>query len=222
MNRKFLLIVFIIISCIIMPIIYATDISERIEVKYVKTSDGDTARFILDGENVRVRFLGINTPEVSGEDKVEEPYGNEALEYTANKLKNAKKIEIEYDNVADKEDRFGRKLAWIWVDDELYEIELLKQGLAKTYMLKDNYKYAKELKEAESIAKNNKEGIWSETKVENKINEKSNLIKENNINKELKTNEESIENDNASLESLVIIAVIIIIIMFLRSKNKTR
>ena len=68
-------------------------------------------------------------------------------------MENANKIEIEYDDVADHEDRYGRKLAWIWVDDELLECELLEQGLAKTYMLKNNYKYASELKASEKIAK---------------------------------------------------------------------
>ena len=43
--------------------------SERTKVKYLKTSDGDTMRAVIDGENVRIRFLGINTPEVSGENK---------------------------------------------------------------------------------------------------------------------------------------------------------
>ena len=139
---------------------------EKIAVKYLKTSDGDTARVMLDGENVRVRFLGINTPEVSGEDKVEEPFGNEALAYTKERLDHAKKIEIEYDDVADHEDRFGRQLAWVWVDDELFELELLEKGLAKTYMLKNDYKYAKELKTAESKAKLAKVGVWSSSSEE--------------------------------------------------------
>ena len=147
MKRKMLFFI-LIMACGFMIVPPMVEASGRIAATYVKTSDGDTARLIIDGENVRVRFLGINTPEVSGENKIEEPYGKEALEYTKNKLENAKKIEIEYDDVADHEDRFGRKLAWIWVDDALIEIELLEAGLAKTYMLKDGYRYAAELKEA--------------------------------------------------------------------------
>ena len=135
---------------------------EKIPVKYIKTSDGDTARFDINGENVRVRFLGINTPEVAGEDKVEEPYGNEAMEYTKNKLENAKKIEIEYDENADKEDRFGRPLVYVWIDDNLFQEELVRLGYAKTYMMKANYKYADELKSAEREAKSEKLGVWND------------------------------------------------------------
>ena len=165
MNKKIVIMILLMIFSLSIVMVYATsgnENGERISVKYLKTSDGDTMRAVLAGENIRIRFLGINTPEVSGEDKVEEPYGNEALAYTKKRLDEAKKIEIEYDTVADKEDRFGRKLAWIWVDDELFELELLEQGLAKTYMLKNDYKYAQELKAAERKAKNAKLGVWSE------------------------------------------------------------
>jgi len=35
--------------------------ANKIEVQLVKTIDGDTAKFKMDGEQVTVRFLGINT-----------------------------------------------------------------------------------------------------------------------------------------------------------------
>ncbi|MBQ9279569.1 MAG: thermonuclease family protein [Clostridia bacterium] len=251
MNKKFLLIIFTII-CLMIPAVYAVNTeSGRIEVGYIKTSDGDTARFMLDGENVRVRFLGINTPEVAGENKVEEPYGNEASLYTKNKLENAKKIEIEYDDVADREDRYGRKLAWIWVDDELLEIELLEQGLAKTYMLKNNYRYATELKEAESKAKDQKIGLWNDTEANSK--ETNNLLsdepeenatKESNPKSSEATESETFENEivkNETIENQTIepytpednkesgiqidsyaVVVIVIFIIILLLKNKSK
>ena len=191
--------------------------SERISVKYLKTSDGDTMRATINGENVRIRFLGINTPEVSGEDKVEEPWGNEALLYTQNRLDNANKIEIEYDDVADHEDRFGRKLAWIWVDDELFELELLEQGLAKTYMLKNNYKYAKELKEAENKAKNAKVGVWSD-----EIPESNKPISESNIG-ETNVEEPLIFEESSSKDSFwlsLVFAIIVILVIIVLTKNK--
>ncbi len=134
----------------------------KIPVNYIKTSDGDTARFKINGEEKRVRFLGINTPEVAGEDKIEQALGNEAMEFTKNLLENANKIEIEYDDVADKEDRYGRILAWVWVDGKLAEEELLNVGLAKTYMLKKDYNYTKRLNDAEKNAREKGLGIWSE------------------------------------------------------------
>lgn len=197
--------------------------SERIPVKYIKTSDGDTARFEVNGENVRVRFLGINTPEVAGEDKVEEPYGNEAMAYTKNKLDNAKNIEIEYDDNADKEDRFGRILAYIWVDGNLFQEELVRNGYAKTYMMKANYKYADELKEAERQAKADKIGVWSEEVISEASTEEIEI--QNNTAENVKNNDNKVikyEENEYKITTFVIIilALVALTIFFSKSKQK--
>ena len=228
MRKKYLIsLVVLFILLILTNVSFAeSNKNDRFQAKYIKTADGDTARFIIDGENVRVRFLGINTPEISGENKVEEPFGNEAFEYTKNKLDNAKKIELEYDDVADKEDRFGRKLCYIWVDDELYEKELLEQGLAKTYMLKNNYKYADELKSAERKAKDAKIGVWSEseeaveTSEENVINSNESYTTiPNTIEQNGYVNEYSDFSNEMPISYIILIIVVIAVSIYLRKKN---
>lgn len=134
----------------------------KIEVKYSESVDGDTAKFELNGEEVVVRFLGIDTPETVHPTKGEEPYGKEASNYTKQKLENADKIEIEYDDNASETDKYERELVWVWVDDTLLQEELISNGLARTYMLQDNYKYAWILQENEEKAQEEKVGIWSE------------------------------------------------------------
>ena len=134
--------------------------TNKFEVNFYSCIDGDTARFLLDEEIVKVRFLGINTPETPESPKGEEAYWEEAKLFTEESLKKAKIIEIEYDEVAPKKDKYDRILAWIWVDGKLLQEELISNGLAKTYMLQDNYKYENILKNAENFAKNNKVGIW--------------------------------------------------------------
>ena len=134
----------------------------KIEVKYSKSVDGYTAKFELDGKEITVRFLGIDTPETVHPTKGEEPYGKEASNYTKGKLENAHKIEIEYDENASETDKYERPLVWVWVDDTLLQEELISNGLARTYMLQDNYKYAWILQENEEKAQEEKVGIWSE------------------------------------------------------------
>ena len=85
-----------------------------------------------------------------------------ASDFTKGKLENATKVELEFDEVADKKDKYDRYLAWIWVDDELLQNLLVQNGLAETYMLQNNYKYAGMLQESEELAKESKLGIWSE------------------------------------------------------------
>lgn len=175
--------------------------TEKLEVKYVAKVDGDTAKFELKGNTITVRFLGINTPETVDKQRGEEPYGKEASQFTQEKLENAKKIEIEYDNNSDKQDKYGRTLAWIWVDDVLLEEELVKNGLAETYMLQNNYRYAGSLQLAEKSAKDKNLGIWggetlestnvestpiqttdaAENTVENSLNENTTNTTENTV-----------------------------------------
>ncbi|MCI8392904.1 MAG: thermonuclease family protein [Clostridia bacterium] len=160
---------------------------EKIEVKYVESVDGYTAKFELNGEKITVRFLGIDTPETVHPTKGEEFYGKEASNFTKEILENAKKIEIEYDSNASEKDKYERHLAWIWVDGILLQEKLIKNGLATTYMLQYNYKYAWILQEQEEKVKEEKIGIWSD-KVENNNGEQENIDNQVNEKEENKQN----------------------------------
>ena len=154
----------------------------KIEVKYSKSVDGDTAKFELDGK--------------------------EASNYTKEKLENAYKIEIEYDENASETDKYERPLVWVWVDDTLLQEELISNGLARTYMLQDNYKYAWMLQENEEKAKEEKVGIWSE---EAKTQE--NVIVENI---------ESEDNTTGFAGLIVIVISLIVAILFGKIKQKNK
>ena len=181
---------------------------EKIKVTYSESVDGDTAKFELDGKEITVRFLGIDTPETVHPTKGEEPYGKEASNYTKQKLENAEKIEIEYDENASKTDKYERPLVWVWVDDTLLQEELITNGLARTYMLQDNYKYAWMLQENEEKAKEEKVGIWSE---EAKTQE--NVIVENI---------ESEDNTTGFAGLIVIVISLIVAILFGKIKQKNK
>lgn len=131
------------------------------EVILNKCVDGDTARFIIGGEDIKVRFLSIDAPEIEKEDKEADPYGMESSVYTCEKLTNANKIYLEYDEAADREDKYGRLLAWVWVDDSLLQANLIENGLAKVRYTYDKYKYNDLLLQKENKAKEEKINIWS-------------------------------------------------------------
>lgn len=140
--------------------------AEQKEVRLSKCVDGDTAKFEIDGEVKRVRFLAIDTPESVHPKKKVEKYGKEASNYTCSKLTNAKKIILEYDDNSTKTDKYDRELAWVFVDDELLQKDLIKKGYAKVAYLYGKYKYTDILKEEEQRAKTKKLKIWAE-KIEN-------------------------------------------------------
>ena len=136
--------------------------NEKKEVEFKSCIDGDTARFIMDKEEIKVRFLAIDTPETNHPKKGEEPYGKEAKEFTCNRITNASKIELEFDDNSDKKDKYNRYLAWVYTDGTLLQSELVEKGFAKVAYIYGNYAYTDELKEKEEQAKDEKVGMYSE------------------------------------------------------------
>ena len=139
--------------------------AEKKEVTFSKCTDGDTASVILNKEEIKLRFLAIDTPESVHPTIGEEPFGKEASEYTCNSLKTAKKIEIEYDSNSDKTDKYDRHLVWVFVDGELLQEKLIEEGLAEVAYLYDDYKYTSDLEAKEMLAKTKKVGMWGEEEV---------------------------------------------------------
>ncbi|MEG0330111.1 MAG: thermonuclease family protein [Longicatena sp.] len=130
------------------------------EVKFAKCTDGDTAHFIIDGEDKTVRFLAIDAPEYT---KEKEPYGKEASEYVCSAIKGAQNIQLEYDDHSDVVDKYGRELAWVFVDGSLLQKDLVAKGLAEVKYLYGDYEYTNTLKEVEKQAKQQKVNMWSDT-----------------------------------------------------------
>ena len=143
-------------------LIYLPVQADKIDVSLGKCVDGDTAIFIINNENVKVRFLAIDTPESVKPNTEVDPFGINASDYTCNKLSNANKIELEYDEKSDVYDKYNRKLAWIWVNDELLQNDLVKNGLAKVKYIYGDYKYISTLYQSQDEAINNKKGLWQD------------------------------------------------------------
>lgn len=134
--------------------------SSKVEVTLNKCVDGDTAWFNMNGEKIKTRFLAIDTPESTNQ--IEE-YGKEASEYVCDLLTTASKIELEYDDASDKTDKYDRHLVWVFVDNELLQEKIVKEGLAEVKYVYGDYKYLDDVNEALDYAKTNKLNIWSDS-----------------------------------------------------------
>lgn len=131
---------------------------KRYEVTLAKCVDGDTAWFMIDGSKTKVRFLYIDTPESTN---VIEPYGKEASVFVENKLTNAKIIELETNLDGDQYDKYDRLLAWVFVDKELLQVDIAKNGYVKKYYdYGYDYTYKEEIIKANEEAKKNKVGMY--------------------------------------------------------------
>lgn len=136
------------------------------------TLDGDTAVFTLKSGTYSTRFLCIDTPETSnGLD----PWGMTAKDYTIDKLTNAKEIILEKDPVLSASkaddpntfDTYDRLLAFVWVDGELLQWDLVDESLAYVRYLYEDYKYNEQLINLESyVIKNDNRRVHNEEDLE--------------------------------------------------------
>ena len=120
----------------------------------VEVIDGDTLR-LNDGSVVRL--LSIDAPEKG------EYYYADAKNKLAELVK-GRRIRLIRDE-SDR-DRFGRLLRYVYVDDVLVNLELVKEGYAKVDVRKPDCLFEEELLKAERIAKILEIGIWAKEKDE--------------------------------------------------------
>ncbi|MFP4287105.1 MAG: thermonuclease family protein [Candidatus Izemoplasmataceae bacterium] len=90
--------------------------------------DGDTAEFNVDDNRIRVRFLGVDTPEASYK---YEPWGLQATQYACEKLTEADEIVLERDWDGTLQEQNGRYLAFIWVDGKLLNLMLIEDSYSR-------------------------------------------------------------------------------------------
>lgn len=194
--------------------------TEKVIVKFSEGVDGDTAKFDMNGEIIKVRFLAVDTPESVHPTKEIQAYGVEASNFTKEKLKNAKTIELEFDNNSDKTDKYGRYLAWIWIDGELLQDLLIKEGLAKVAYLYADYKYTSLLQESEKIAKENKIGIWKD-EASNEYSEEENFVDMEEIeNNSIQPKEKQKDTNYIKEISLTLVLIVIaVIVKFIKRKQ---
>ena len=142
------------------------------EVEVTRVIDGDTFECVINGKTQKVRLIGVDTPESVHPDKNKNSEeGKKASDYTKEKLQ-GKKVGLEYD--VQKNDKYGRILAYVWNESKMYNLELLEKGYAKVMTIPPNIKYSELFLEKQKIAQETNQGFWNK---EGETN--GNIIKEN-------------------------------------------
>lgn len=128
----------------------------------VKIVDGDTFDINDGGAIVRIRMIGIDTPETAKSSQSAECMALESSLRLAELIEN-KKVALEFDSTQGDEDKYDRKLRFVFLEDGTNVNKLLiEEGYAKEYTYSKAYKYQKEFKDAQENAEYNKLGIWGE------------------------------------------------------------
>lgn len=121
--------------------------------------DGDTIE-LENGE--RVRYIGINAPEIMRREDTSwvydpHPFGEDAKEFNR-RLVEGKRVRLEYDQ--EVRDRYGRLLAYVYVEDVFVNAEMVKAGLAETFVKLPNTRHAALLTHVKEEAQDRRRGIW--------------------------------------------------------------
>lgn len=133
---------------------------KEIEVVVSKVSDGDTFTIIIDNKKYGVRLIGVDTPEsVHPNKKKNVPYGKIASNYTKERLE-GKKVILKKDVQA--RDKYGRILAFVYIDGKMYNEELIEKGHAKIMTVPPNVNNTERFKQLQKEAQKLKKGVWNE------------------------------------------------------------
>lgn len=144
---------------VVMPLTHAGSFSYVEDAQWVEVSkvfDGDTFKT---KKGLKVRLLGLNTPEVA--------HGSDAGQIMGETAKSAlqgliagKMVRLRFD--LERKDRYGRLLAQAWLRDGRWiNGWLMSQGLAHVYTFAPNFHWGKKLLALEHEAIRARRGIWN-------------------------------------------------------------
>jgi len=131
--------------------------------------DGDTLDVCDAGRTVRVRLIGIDTPELHSSAKLDAQLrrgwdaavirrlGRMARDETRRLIGNGP-VRLELD--AQTHDRYGRLLAYVWRGEVLVNAELLRGGYAVRLTIPPNVRYAERFAASEADAREARRGLW--------------------------------------------------------------
>ncbi len=131
----------------------------RIEVSLLRVVDGDTIWVRMpDGTEEKVRYIGIDAPEVAHEGTRAEYLGEEASARNA-RLLGSDRVSLELD--VEERDPYGRLLAYVWAGEVFVNERLVLDGYAQAHDYPPNLSRQPQLREAERKAKAAQVGLWA-------------------------------------------------------------
>ncbi len=159
-------------SCLSQEKVVIAPNSKNIPCKVSKVVDGDTFHCIANGEEIKVRLIGVDTPESHKNQKalrdaektgmpVEDiiKMGKKAYEFTKRLIPEGTTVYLETD--VQLTDKYGRILAYVWLPDgRMLNEVLVREGYAQVYTIPPNVKYQDVLLSAQGRAREEGKGFW--------------------------------------------------------------
>lgn len=164
----------LLITLLALSVPFVAEADEGVEVRVIRIIDGDTIRVDLPilGDT-SVRFIGMDTPESrknnrtklqareEGKD-IEEiiALGKRATKHLKSKLKKDDMVRLEFD--AERTDRYGRVLAYVWSGDTMLNALMVRDGYAYPLTIPPNVKYEELFRDLFREAREQGRGLWGD------------------------------------------------------------
>ena len=135
------------------------------DAKLVRVVDGDTIRVIVGGIEERVRYIGIDTPELNtSSPATPDPYAEAATEANRRLLARGRLV-LEKD--VSERDQYDRLLRDVWVERDgawmLVNLALVAEGYAQVSTYPPDVKYVDVLLAAQRAAREDGRGLWAKS-----------------------------------------------------------
>jgi len=118
--------------------------------------DGDTIKL---SNGTRVRYAGVNTPEVAHDGQPSQPLADEAC-LLNRRLTQGRQVRVQIDK--EKYDQYGRLLAYVFLPDGTFvNGALVEKGLATVYTTPPNVRYDRDLLTQQRRAMRERVGLWA-------------------------------------------------------------
>ena len=133
-------------------------VAARFDATVMHVVDGDTIVVEVADRTETVRILGADTPKTVDRRKPVQCYGPEASAHTKARLAPGTRVTLETD--AETRDKYGRLLAYVYVDGGRYDDELLRLGFARLLIIPPNGVHARVMLQAALEARAARRGLW--------------------------------------------------------------
>ncbi len=127
------------------------------EAFVINVVDGDTIDVLIGGRELRVRYIGIDTPETVDPQRPVECFGREASERNR-ELVEGMTVGLERD--VSETDQFGRLLRHVWASGEMVNAALVEEGYASASTFPPDIRYAALFTALETQARSHNRGLW--------------------------------------------------------------
>lgn len=134
------------------PTLAPTPMPGRIRAQVVKVIDGDSIEVEIEGQIFKVRYNGIDAPEVG------QPCADEA---TAKNIELVSGQRVSLVKDVSEVDKYGRLVRYVYVEDLFVNAEMVRQGYAVAFTYPPDVAHADEFMILEAQAQQAGRGCWA-------------------------------------------------------------